>query len=100
VNPLRLLLGSGRLPAQIRAELAHDDVVLLEEGLVGSVTRRHYRATIGQTFPLERASDAHPGDRSTHDPRQDPAGRPMSRRLKVAVMLQPGADGTAAGTRE
>jgi hypothetical protein len=57
------------------------------------------RPTIGQTFPLERASDAR-GDRSTHDPRQDPGGRPISCRLKVAVRLHPGADGTAANAPE
>lgn len=45
VNPfLRMLLGSGRLPERLRAELAGTDLVLLEEGLVGSVTYRHYRA--------------------------------------------------------
>jgi hypothetical protein len=58
------------------------------------------RPTICQTFPLERASDAHAAIEARNDPRHDPAGRPMSRQLKVAVMLQPGADGTAAGTRE
>jgi hypothetical protein len=51
VNPfLRLLLGSGRLPEQLRAELAAGDIVLLEEGLTGSVTYRGYRA------PGERSS--------------------------------------------
>jgi len=41
---LRFLVGSGRLPAQIRAELARTDVILLEEDLGGSVTYRNYRA--------------------------------------------------------
>lgn len=45
MNPfLRLLLGSGRLPEQIRAELAAGGIVLLEEGLTGSVTYRRFRA--------------------------------------------------------
>ncbi|MDQ7911018.1 hypothetical protein RB614_41675 [Phytohabitans sp. ZYX-F-186] len=45
MNPfLRVLLGSGRLPDRIRAELAASDVVLIEEGLTGSVTYRRYRA--------------------------------------------------------
>jgi hypothetical protein len=45
VNPLlRFLLGSGRLPDQLRAQLAGEDVVVLEEGLTGSVTYRRYRA--------------------------------------------------------
>jgi hypothetical protein len=41
---LRRFVGSGRLPDQIRAELARTDVILLEEGLAGSVTYRRYRA--------------------------------------------------------
>jgi hypothetical protein len=46
MNPLgRMLLGSGRLPDALRAELpASGDVLLLEEGLRGSITYRHYRA--------------------------------------------------------
>jgi hypothetical protein len=39
-----MLLGSGRLPEPIRAELAAGGAVLLEEGLTGSVTYRGYRA--------------------------------------------------------
>lgn len=46
----RLLTGSGRLPAELRAELEEDEPVLLEEGLAGSITLRHYRA------PGKRAS--------------------------------------------
>lgn len=43
---LRMLfgLGSGRLPEQLRAELAAEGLVLLEEELIGSVTYRRYRA--------------------------------------------------------
>lgn len=41
---LRFFVGSGRLPEHLRAELARTDVILLEEGLSGSVTYRHYRA--------------------------------------------------------
>ena len=45
MNPLRrLLLGSGRLPVQLRALLATEGVVLLEEGLSGSITYRDYHA--------------------------------------------------------
>jgi hypothetical protein len=44
VNPTRLFLGSGRLSDQLRAELAAEDLLLLEEGLTGSITLRRYRA--------------------------------------------------------
>lgn len=45
MNPLRrLLLGSGRLPDELRTALAAEGVRLLDEGLPGSVTYRHYRA--------------------------------------------------------
>ena len=45
MDPLRrLLFGSGRLPDDLRAELAREDLVVLEEGLMGSITLRHYRA--------------------------------------------------------
>jgi hypothetical protein len=45
MNPLtRLLFGSGRLPDQLRAELTREGVLLLEEGLPGSITRRNWRA--------------------------------------------------------
>jgi hypothetical protein len=45
VNPLRrLLIGSGRLPVQVRALLATEGMVLLDEGLSGSITYRDYRA--------------------------------------------------------
>jgi hypothetical protein len=45
MNPLlRLLLGSGRLPDDLRSELTAEGLVLLEEGLSGSITLRHYRA--------------------------------------------------------
>lgn len=50
----RLLLGSGRLPADLRASLvASDDVVFLEEGLTGSVTRRLVRSS-GRLVEWER----------------------------------------------
>ncbi len=43
-NPLgRLLLGSGRLPDDLRARLRSEGPATLEEGLPGSVTYRHYR---------------------------------------------------------
>jgi len=45
MNPLRrLLLGTGRLPDELRAELESDGIVLLAEGLAGTITYRHYRA--------------------------------------------------------
>jgi hypothetical protein len=45
LRPLRrLFLGRGRLPEPLRAQILADDVLLLEEGLFGSVTYRHYRA--------------------------------------------------------
>ena len=40
----RLLTGSGRLPPDLRAELVAEQPLLLEEGLPGSITLRHYRA--------------------------------------------------------
>jgi hypothetical protein len=39
-----MLLGSGRLPAQLGADLALESLLLLDEGLSGSITFRHYRA--------------------------------------------------------
>jgi hypothetical protein len=45
VNPLRrLLLGSGRFPEGLRAELQAEHAEVLEEGLRGSITYRGYRA--------------------------------------------------------
>jgi hypothetical protein len=45
VNPLRrALLGSGQLPVELRAALAAEKALVLEEGLTGSVTFRNYRA--------------------------------------------------------
>ncbi|GAA2379606.1 hypothetical protein [Dactylosporangium salmoneum] len=38
-----MLFGSGRVPEQLRAELAGEPAVLLENGLRGSVTYRDYR---------------------------------------------------------
>jgi hypothetical protein len=52
---LRLLLGPGRLPEPLRAQLAADDVLVLEEGLLGSVTYRNYRAP-GQRFGSGRSA--------------------------------------------
>jgi hypothetical protein len=40
----RLLLGTGKLPEPLRTQLSADDVLVLEEGLAGSVTYRNYRA--------------------------------------------------------
>jgi hypothetical protein len=45
VNPLRrALLGSGRLPEELRATLNAEGLVLLDEELTGSITYRNYRA--------------------------------------------------------
>ena len=45
VNTLRrLLIGSGTMPDVLAAALVADGLVLLEQGLPGSVTYRHYRA--------------------------------------------------------
>jgi hypothetical protein len=46
VNALqRLLLGAGRLPEDLHASLVTGgDVVFVEEGLIGSITRRRFRA--------------------------------------------------------
>jgi hypothetical protein len=44
VNPLnRLLLGRGQIDERLRAELTAADLILLEEGLTGSITYRNYR---------------------------------------------------------
>ncbi len=40
----RLLLGAGRLLAELRTALEVEDLVLLDEGLTGSVTYRNHRA--------------------------------------------------------
>jgi hypothetical protein len=46
VNPLRrALLGPGQLPVELRAALAAEKALVLEEGLTGSVTFRNYHAT-------------------------------------------------------
>jgi hypothetical protein len=45
MDPLRrVLLGSGRLPAELRAVVAAEETLVLEEGLTGSVTYRHFKA--------------------------------------------------------
>jgi hypothetical protein len=41
---LRLLIGTGRLPDDVREVLAAEGVAVLEEGLSGSLTLRDYRA--------------------------------------------------------
>jgi hypothetical protein len=44
VSPLRrLVVGSGRLPADVRAAIAAELLMLLEEELPGTVTYRNYR---------------------------------------------------------
>ncbi len=45
MNPFkRLFFGSGRLPKMVRDQLAGEDVLLLAEGLTGTITFRKYRA--------------------------------------------------------
>jgi hypothetical protein len=44
-NPITaLLLGRGRLPDALRAELESEGIIHREDGLRGSITYRHYRA--------------------------------------------------------
>lgn len=40
----KLLLGKGTLPAEVREELEAEDLVLIEEGVPGSVRYRHFKA--------------------------------------------------------
>jgi hypothetical protein len=40
----RLLLGSGELPADVRAELEAERLLFIEEGVPSSIRYRHYRA--------------------------------------------------------
>lgn len=40
----RLFLGTGELPAEVRAELEGEGLVLVEEGLSGSLRYSHFRA--------------------------------------------------------
>jgi hypothetical protein len=40
----RLFLGTGELPARVRAELEAEGLVLLEEGLSGSIRYSHFKA--------------------------------------------------------
>jgi len=45
MNPLkRLLFGSGRLPKMVRDQIDGEDVLLLAEGLTGTITFRKYKA--------------------------------------------------------
>lgn len=45
MNPFkRLLFGSGRLPRMVRDQIAGEDVLLLSEGLTGTLTFRNYKA--------------------------------------------------------
>ena len=45
MNPFkRLFFGTGRLPKMVRDQLAGEDVLLLAEGLTGTITFRKYRA--------------------------------------------------------
>lgn len=45
MNPLkRLLFGSGRLPKMVRDQIEGEDVLLLAEGLTGTITFRKYKA--------------------------------------------------------
>jgi hypothetical protein len=45
----RLLLGSGKLRPELRAELESEGLVLLEEGVPGSVRYTHFKAP-GRSF--------------------------------------------------
>lgn len=47
MNPFkRLFFGSGRLPKMVRDQVAGEDVLLLAEGLTGSITFRKYKAPV------------------------------------------------------
>lgn len=55
---MRILTGSsdaGRLPPQVRVEPAAQDVLILEEGLKGSITYRNYRAP-GRYAALDKSA--------------------------------------------
>ena len=51
----RLLLGSDRFPADVRAQLQAEGPHVIEEGLGGSVTYRNYRAP-GKRFSLRKVA--------------------------------------------
>jgi hypothetical protein len=57
VGPLRrLLVGSGRLPPDLRAAIATEQLVVLEEELPGSVIYRRYRAPGRYSRPRTRGA--------------------------------------------
>jgi hypothetical protein len=51
----RLLLGTGQLPTDLRAELAAEQPVVIVEGLTGVVTLRHYRAP-GRRYGIAKSA--------------------------------------------
>jgi hypothetical protein len=51
----RLLLGSGRLPEELRTSLRGEGVEVLEEGVSGSVTFRDYKAP-GRRYSLRKVA--------------------------------------------
>ena len=53
----RVLLGPGKLSEDLRGELNAEGLVLLEEGLTGSITYRNYRAP-GQRSTLRKQATA------------------------------------------
>ena len=55
---LRLFMGAGRMPDDVKAALTADGLVLLEEGVFGSVTYRRYRAPRQYSSYLKQAVSA------------------------------------------
>ncbi|HLM09116.1 MAG TPA: hypothetical protein VK307_05370 [Thermoleophilaceae bacterium] len=56
MNPIRrLLLGSGRFPAEVGDQLRTEGVEVLDEGRPGSITYRDYRAP-GKRFTLRKVA--------------------------------------------
>ena len=53
----RLLLGTGQLPADLRADLAAEQPAIIAEGPTGSITLRHYRAP-GRRAAFEKRAAA------------------------------------------
>jgi hypothetical protein len=51
----RLLLGSGRFPAELRSALESEGILALDEGVAGSITYRRYRAP-GRRYGWKRSA--------------------------------------------
>jgi hypothetical protein len=119
VNPLRrVFLGSGRLPADLRTSLRAEGVVLLEEGLPGTVTYISYRsprhhstwrkvaftgavAVTGQRLVVAASRGGKPIDVPLADPRRDAVKVSADGPDKVLFSVDPSAfDPRTSGTVE